>query len=112
MGTLIFLLSLSLSLVTGQSINSCTNQNTCNECIQTKGCSWCLKLISGSDDSPKCLSNDSINGLCDRNFIENPRNSPKILEFKQLTQGGAQAGEKIVQIRPQKMSLKLRISKI
>lgn len=108
---LVLILPLFLTLVTGQSISSCTNQNTCNECIQTKGCFWCLKLTFGFEDSPRCLSTDSMNGSCERNFIENPINEHNITMRKPLTQRWPTKGQEIVQIYPQRMSLKLRISK-
>lgn len=108
---LVLILPLFLPLVTGQSISSCTNQNTCNECIQTKGCFWCLKLTFGFEDSPRCLSTDSMNGSCERNFIENPINEHNITMRKPLTQRWPTKGQEIVQIYPQRMSLKLRISK-
>lgn len=104
------LASLFLTLVTAQSIDSCTDQNTCNECIQTRGCAWCLKLISGLDDSPRCHSMVSIDQICVKSFIENPRNASIVSENRKLTQGRAKPGEKIVQIYPQRMNLKLRIS--
>lgn len=102
---LLFLFSFSLTSIKGQ--DPCSNQHTCNECIQTKGCSWCSD--PNLNDVSRCVS--SYLNRCTKTFVENPKNEAKMIMNINLTKGKAQNGKKIVQVQPQQMSLKLRVSK-
>lgn len=58
----------------------------------------------------RCHPKDSIKKLCNNSDIEDPSNSFSITKKRTLTQQKAKLGEEIVQIFPQRMNLKLRIS--
>ncbi|KAL7744460.1 hypothetical protein ACLKA6_001838 [Drosophila palustris] len=102
--------------------NPCMNKFTCHECIQTQNCGWCMKPDYG--DRPRCFLHTPKPEVCPESFIWNPDTSERILINKDLTlaSGGAAwaaggqfisaaAGE-IVQIKPQRVSLKLRINEV
>ncbi|XP_055521127.1 integrin beta-1-B-like [Leucoraja erinacea] len=92
------------------------NAKSCGECIQAgKNCGWCTKskfLQQGEPNSARC---DDIQSLkkrgCAMDEIENPKGSQTITANKELT-GRRSSGkiklEDITQIRPQKLTLKLR----
>lgn len=106
----LLLISLFFTGIVAQSTNPCVDQNTCSKCIQTKGCAWCLELLSGEADAVRCHPKDSIKKLCSNSQIEDPLNAFTITKERTLTQQKAKSGEEIVQIFPQRMNLKLRIS--
>lgn len=156
----LILIPLLLGIVTSQLIdpnvlqNPCISQNTCRECIQTKGCAWCLQPPSdqNSNEQPRCFQPSlSDRDICPEEFTWNPDNEVRIVIERALSRssgavsgggGGYEEGayyeeghshsssyeghyheehgasghygesghSNIVQISPQRMSLKLRIS--
>lgn len=122
--SLIFCLTLFIQLTLNQSPqpDSCSNQNTCHECIQSKGCAWCSKpsLDQSVNEGPRCFSSGLISTggyECESKFLVNPKNEQTVLENKPLTKFGEPKlrtentnGQKIVQISPQRIGLKLRLS--
>ncbi|XP_067863640.1 integrin beta-1-like isoform X2 [Heptranchias perlo] len=92
------------------------NAKSCGDCIQAgRNCGWCTEnefLQQGEPNSARC---DDIESLKERGCtvkdIENPTGSQHVDANKELT--GRTSGEKvkledITQIRPQKLTLKLR----
>ncbi|XP_063706360.1 integrin beta-PS-like [Culicoides brevitarsis] len=104
-----FLLFLIFKLGTPAE-QSCSNLNTCNECIQAKGCSWCLKPTPSSDNQPKCFPKSSVTRFCANESIEDPPNTVKVTKNLPLTRNAARQGDKIVQVYPQGMKLTLRLN--
>lgn len=114
----ILLVVASTSLVQSQFAkkfveNSCAEQKNCHDCIETKSCAWCLLPDFG--DQPRCfqLSLTHLTGGCPENYTYNPDNEALVEKNQDLTQGGSasiNSGGNIVQIKPQKVQLKLRIS--
>lgn len=120
----LFLINFAFQILAQYSTDSCSNQNTCHECIQSKGCVWCSKpsLDQGSSDEARCFSNQaSID--CESKHVVNPQNEVQVISEKPLTKtdgvklrtgetGDERSVEDIIQITPQKLSLKLRLSKV
>lgn len=143
------------SLDTNVVPNTCVTKSTCRECIQTKGCAWCLRLPSedNSTDKARCFQPSlySHKFQCAEEYTLNPDSEQMIIIQEELTRsrgksGGGGAGyeegyeyeasqsggssyreshrqefgsstsmrgsghRRIVQISPQVMNLKLRIS--
>lgn len=102
------------------AINNCHSQTTCHECIQTPNCMWCSKLKEYKTEGER-IHNCEHNSIdpdtfCEANQIENPSNQAEITvdvpltvpgQLKDTTKEG-ETEKKIVQIRPQRMKLKLR----
>lgn len=117
--------------------NPCGSKTSCHECIQTRKCSWCLAPEFG--DRARCfLSELTSTATCAEEYVFNPDNTESIPpEYnKELSraEGGSMSGsgssggsghfgssgssgssgsygESIVQIAPQRVDLKLRMSK-
>ncbi|XP_037807602.1 integrin beta-PS-like isoform X2 [Lucilia sericata] len=94
--------------------NLCRNKRTCHECIQTKNCAWCLLPDNGNKS--RCFPS-YFKSYCAKDFIWNPTTKQNFTSNRKLTLGGyARSGEviieDIVQIRPQRVSLKLRINEV
>lgn len=156
----ITLLPLFIGLVTSQLIdpnalqNPCISRNTCRECIQTKGCAWCLQPPSEQNaiEQPRCFQPSlSDRDRCPEEFTWNPDNEVRVEIERALSRSsaagisggggyeegayyeegysgsssyhgshheehgasgsyGASGHSHIVQISPQRMNLKLRIS--
>lgn len=119
---ILFACLIKLSLNQTAPSDSCFTQNTCHECIQAKGCSWCAKpsLDPTVSDGNRCFSSSGHPLECEAKFLVNPKNEQNVLEEKPLTKIGGprlrtgltRDGQEIVQISPQKIGLKLRLSEI
>lgn len=156
---LITLLPVLLGLVTSQLLdpnalsNPCISRNTCRECIQTKGCAWCLQPPSemNANEQSRCFQPSlSDRDRCPEEFTWNPDNEVRVEIERALSRSsasgvsgggyeqgayyeeghsgsssyhashqeehgvsgsyGASGHGHIVQISPQRMNLKLRIS--
>jgi len=87
----------------------CSGKQTCSECIQTNDCAWCQEneFIFGD----RCSKRGNPK-KCPESSIVDPKNNLTIVQAEPLTEkkaGSASSGkEKIVQIKPQKIHLKLR----
>ncbi|XP_069173451.1 LOW QUALITY PROTEIN: integrin beta-PS [Procambarus clarkii] len=100
-----------------QEVEKCHAQRKCVDCIQTPDCMWCSKLKNESEQRvARCqhITADPTT-FCDPAHLENITNSVVITQDTPLTVAGNEntgksAGEadKIVQLRPQRMKLKLR----
>lgn len=121
--------------------NPCVSKINCHECIQTRGCAWCMDPDFG--DKPRCFQPSSVSliGGCKEEYTHNPDNEQQLLISEQLTRAGmltasgagmaagsahgsahahgsasasgswgASGHQSIVQISPQRVGLKLRIS--
>ena len=86
----------------------CNTKMSCRDCIQTKNCAWCLQ--TNYDNRPRCFNQGKF--MC--TDVWNPKNEGTITEDLPLTQKktskSSPAPSKIVQISPQRLSLKLRLS--
>lgn len=106
----IFLI-ISLGVIETQSQNgtihySCNTKTKCSDCIQSPFCAWCLQ--TNYDKGPRCY-HSSQNNECIDNW--NPQNEEKVIKQLPLTKGKSNPSTlDIVQISPQRISLKLRIS--
>uniref|UniRef100_A0A4W3I2J7 Integrin beta n=1 Tax=Callorhinchus milii TaxID=7868 RepID=A0A4W3I2J7_CALMI len=98
--------------------NEClkANATSCGECIQAgKNCGWCMKIDFvqyGVPNSVRCDDRESlVYRGCPKRYIESPKGSQRIfvnkIPFRRLS-GEKMKLEDIIQIRPQKLSLKLR----
>lgn len=87
----------------------CRAQRTCDQCIQTAGCAWCINVTSGDHCQPNqtatCASNDDK---------RDPQNQVEYVQDKPLT-GATKSNKKdgdpdaeIYQLKPQRVKLKLR----
>nr|AEN94570.1 beta-integrin [Scylla paramamosain] len=89
----------------------CRAQRTCDKCIQTKGCSWCINPQSGD----RCQLAANFNAsFCNANDIRNPHNTVTLVQNEELT-GTIQKNRKewdknaeIYQLKPQRVKLQLR----
>lgn len=135
----LFLCVSTLSNVLAQSLdtvslqNPCVSKLKCNECIQTPSCAWCFDPDFG--ERPRCFQPSLTPnvGKCNEAFTYNPDNEQAFLEHRDLTKassvsgsgsasasasgsgsagagGSASSSGEIVQISPQRVGLKLRIS--
>ncbi|KAM7347424.1 integrin beta-PS-like [Cochliomyia hominivorax] len=94
--------------------NPCAGKRTCSECIQTNNCAWCMQPNIGS--KPRCFPSNDID-FCDS--IWNPSAIENVTINLNLTRGGqtkmmnnGSENENIIQISPQRVSLKLRINEV
>ncbi|XP_045106617.1 integrin beta-PS-like isoform X2 [Portunus trituberculatus] len=112
--------------------SGCSNKNSCSGCIQTPNCMWCGRSgnFTGVDGKslPRCIQlTDDIASewrqACGDNVNE-PANYFEVLINNELTQAGGLAtgegaagsagaagsyGEQVVQIKPQRVSMQLRV---
>ncbi|XP_072552994.1 integrin beta-2-like [Salminus brasiliensis] len=101
--TTVFMLCIILHGTEGQ----CSSKSTCSECVQHTGCAWCKQrgfLSPGQPDHRRC---DTAEGLRRRNCsaITDPTpNAQRIMD-----KGLGSSLENVVQLRPQKIHLKLRV---
>lgn len=117
------------------SQSSCASKETCSSCIQTPKCAWCAQDDFG--DRPRCFQPDLKPATsCDEAFVVDPGNEMALLNALGLTRGGGMYEEShqsehssssrgssskggssssasggVVQISPQHVNLKLRVSK-
>ncbi|XP_042227152.1 integrin beta-PS-like isoform X2 [Homarus americanus] len=112
----------------------CKNKVSCSGCIQTPNCMWCGKATNFTDDNGKWLSRcikrtDEIASKwrvsCGTDSIYEPGNYFENVNNVQLTQAGvlagsggsgsgsgisgSESGEAVVQIKPQRVSMRLRV---
>lgn len=86
------------------TIDLCNSKMSCRDCIQIQNCAWCLE---SNYSHPRCYNEQKTE--C-KNFWY-PVNSGEITEQLPTTQKkSSDPLEKIVQISPQRVSIKLRIS--
>lgn len=118
---LLFLALISTYLVCSAEIdlnakllqNPCAGKRTCRECIQTNNCAWCLQPDIGT--KARCFPSN-LKNVCNEKFIWNPQAVQNFIKNQDLTRKdytkiATEDNPEIVQISPQKVSLKLRISK-
>ncbi|EFA03618.2 integrin beta-PS [Tribolium castaneum] len=99
--TLFFSLLIIFSLGENR-ISNCRSKDTCDVCIQEPDCVWCVRPRS----EIHCIHKSQVeDNLCDKKDIVNPTGQIKILQDKPFS--STENGE-AVQIRPQKIKLKLR----
>ncbi|XP_065364687.1 integrin beta-PS-like [Calliphora vicina] len=94
--------------------NPCVSKRTCHECIQTKNCAWCMQPDNGN--MSRCFPSNYTD-ICPKDFVWNPATMEKLTINRKLTLGGQSRSkedkrEDIVQISPQRVSLKLRINEV
>lgn len=108
------LLVLCLTPLLAQAQSNCQRQERCDACIQTQGCMWCPNPKTGKDGEimehcqPTTIDASSF---CDLKELENPRNEHSITANEPLTSAFEEltsSDEKIIQLAPQGMKLKLR----
>lgn len=91
------------------STDFCLGKETCSDCIQTNNCAWCQE--NEFTFSERCFNRDNLK-KCPKISIVDPRNNLTILQDDPLTEKktgeASRRKEKIVQIKPQKVNLKLR----
>uniref|UniRef100_A0A336M8L1 Integrin beta n=2 Tax=Culicoides sonorensis TaxID=179676 RepID=A0A336M8L1_CULSO len=91
---LLLLLNLVASQIFDPNVlqNPCISQNTCRDCIQTKGCAWCLQPPSDqfSNDQPRCFQPSlSDYDRCPEEFTWNPDNEQRIVIERALSRSSA-----------------------
>lgn len=110
--------------------SECNKQGYCSTCIQTPNCMWCGRPgnFTGVDGKSlaRCISrtDDMVaewRSTCGVDFIDEPRNFFEMKLNNELTQAGVLAGsggvaggaggsgETVVQIKPQRVGLRLRV---
>ncbi|XP_045617424.1 integrin beta-PS [Procambarus clarkii] len=111
----------------------CKNKISCSDCIQTPNCMWCGKSGNFTDADEKYLSRcikrtDEVasrwRAACGADSINEPGNYFEMVDDFELTQagvlagsgsgsgigiGGSESGEAVVQIKPQRVTMKLRV---
>lgn len=89
--------------------DSCSGKTNCGSCIQTKECAWCKEPNFG--DNPRCFNFNSTN-KCSESSTVAPKNNLTIIKDESLTgkTKTSDSNPKVVQIRPQEVKIKLRIS--
>lgn len=116
------------------SQSSCASKETCSSCIQTPKCAWCAQDDFG--DRPRCFQPDLKPATsCDEAFVVDPGNEMALLSSNALSRGSGMYSESshqsehssssrgssskggsssasggVVQISPQHVKLKLRVS--
>jgi integrin beta 1 len=115
--------------------NPCTGKTDCGSCIQIDVCAWCMQPDFG--DRPRCFQPDlKSSSPCPEEFVFNPDNEQIMMSEAMLSRksalgqgsssgsmsghGSASGGSSghgsssgsgsVVQISPQEVKLKLRIS--
>lgn len=110
----VIFLIISSGVIEAQSQNvtvhhSCNTKTKCSDCIQSPYCAWCLQ--TNYDKGPRCYHNTQTTE-CKENYY--PENNEKIIKKLPLTKTKSSSSDPstpdIVQISPQRVSLKLRIS--
>lgn len=83
--------------------NVCSYKTTCASCIQTPKCAWCMQTCFQSDQEAPCAEE----------FVFNPNNAQSLIRNLPLSRGdrSGNSGSSAVQIKPQHVQLKLRVSK-
>lgn len=111
----LLLAAISAKLVYSQTAenltqNACTNKISCHECIQASVCAWCAHPNFGN--KPRCFQPNlsDFSGGCPEEYIYNPDNEQRLSIAKQLKRGDIEWGDGAVQIYPQRVHLKLRMS--
>ncbi|XP_048472123.1 integrin beta-1-like isoform X1 [Rhincodon typus] len=92
------------------------NAKSCEECIQVdQNCGWCSQvefLRSGELPMTRCDNIESLKRRgCPMEHIENPKGSVRIIHDRNLTSGKKGNSKDAIQIRPQKLTVKLRPGK-
>merc|ERR1719370_2219082 len=113
------LLFLLLASAVTQDVEECESKKGCGSCIQTPGCQWCSQISQENkkgkcysafaDLTDKCFRTNSSNYV-ESNYVENPENKLTIIKNENLTEANSEAetSQKLVQLQPQKIKLKLR----
>lgn len=106
-----------------ESQNSCVTKANCSACIQTPKCSWCTQPQFG--DGPRCFKPELKSpSQCPEEFIIDPQNEQILIRNEALSRraktsssgssassgGSGYESESLIQISPQEVKLKLRIS--
>ncbi|XP_072391431.1 integrin beta-PS-like [Diabrotica undecimpunctata] len=103
-GVVFFLLGL-VSVIRGQS-NTCAFE-TCKECIQEKGCVWCINPfnISGKE-FPHCLPDtvSDTSNWCNRVDVVSPKTEYNVITDEQFSEEEGNT----IQMKPQRVKISLR----
>lgn len=89
--------------------NTCGGKLSCSECLRIPNCAWCSQ--KDMDPTKRCFRFGQ--SVCPAAFTFHPQGDTKIVEAQNLTGDDPTSKgrtEKIVQISPQRISLKLRIN--
>lgn len=113
---LVLTISLEFDEAQSESVtvhDSCSTKMSCRACIQTQNCAWCLQ--TSYENRTRCFQPGlRITDDCTLKWY--PRNEENITEESPLTQKQSSSSvplsKNIVQISPQRVSLKLRISRL
>jgi hypothetical protein len=113
-----FVFMITVAVINGQDYNQaslCSSKTNCASCIQTSVCAWCTDPNFG--ESPRCFQPEfKSSKKCPEEHVINPDNDMLVVENIPLTQKTASRStgenELLTQISPQKVKLKLRISKL
>ncbi|XP_071541233.1 integrin beta-PS isoform X2 [Panulirus ornatus] len=111
----------------------CKHKTSCSGCIQTPNCMWCTKSGNFTDDDGKRLERCIMRTdtfvpkwrtTCGEDNVFEPQNYFEMIVNEELTQagvvagsgssggigvGGSESGEAVVQMKPQRVSMKLRV---
>uniref|UniRef100_W5L0A1 Integrin beta n=1 Tax=Astyanax mexicanus TaxID=7994 RepID=W5L0A1_ASTMX len=101
--TVVFMFCILFQGTEGQ----CSSKLTCSECVQHAGCAWCKQrgfLSPGQPDRRRC---DTAEGLRRRNCSAIIDPTPDVQSIVDTELGSSL--ENVVQLRPQKLHLKLRV---
>lgn len=114
---LILVLTLSTTSNSEPNVNVCGSKSSCHECIQTKNCAWCM---DPEFSESRCFEPgvSSLTKGCPENYTWNPKSNHHVTLQKALTPGDMGTNRRsdhsdsqtIVQVYPQRVELKLRIS--
>ncbi|XP_053948571.1 integrin beta-PS-like [Anastrepha ludens] len=97
--------------------NACNNKNSCHECIQTANCAWCT---TPNYRENRCF-HYGLDSSCPKESIFFPKTSYAFIRNRPLTSESTTAHNakaarnntrEIVQLRPQRMSLRLRANEV
>ncbi|XP_046413775.1 integrin beta-PS-like [Neodiprion fabricii] len=112
----VIILAFESAVILGQKNvrDGCTGQKTCAACIRTLGCIWCNieDIRKTSDTKSRCvnesqLAEDSL--WCTNGKKENYTSQLNLIDDANFS--SAKKGEKVVQLRPQRVNLRLRKGK-
>lgn len=107
--TILFVLLTLESALSKDDSNPCENKLNCKDCIQTANCHWCLQP---EFKQARCFPGEFLKkNYCPDKFVQKLQNSLTVIEDKELSEA-LKATENVVQIKPQKVSLKLKIGEL
>ncbi|XP_055636899.1 integrin beta-nu [Toxorhynchites rutilus septentrionalis] len=107
--TSVFIISIVLQIVFGQSLSKCFFQKTCVECLDTDiSCAWCTDENYGMYKS-RCMSLDDLKSSnCSESKIETNENSSQFEYIKnESPRDFDREALEVTQISPQKVWMKL-----